>query len=182
MGLTAPIFLVICVVMTEAMTFPTTAPVILTFHKVQAGKRRAAGTFVSTSVFVAEYLMAWTLADVAAYAGAFVAEAAAARAALSPAAPARIGGAVLVAAGLYQLTPLKELCLAKCRTPIAFIMTSWRDGAGGALRMGLTHGGYCFGCCWLLFVILFPLGITNTAAMTVVTIVNFAEKTLRRAA
>jgi len=70
----------------------------------------------------------------------------------------RIGGTVLVAAGLYQLTPLKGLCLSKCRTPINFIMTSWRDGAAGALRMGLLHGPYCAGCCWLLFVILFPLG------------------------
>ena len=61
-------------------------------------------------------------------------------------------------AGIYQLTPLKELCLSKCRTPIRFIMTSWRDGTAGAFRMGLFHGIYCLGCCWLLFVILFPLG------------------------
>jgi predicted metal-binding membrane protein len=91
---------------------------------------------------------------------------------------ARIGGIVLVAAGLYQLTPWKDLCLSKCRTPITFIMTSWRDGAAGALRMGLLHGAYCLGCCWLLFVILFPLGIMNIAAMAVITLVIFAEKTL----
>jgi predicted metal-binding membrane protein len=85
---------------------------------------------------------------------------------------------VLIAAGLYQLTPFKDLCLSKCRTPITFIMTSWRDGAAGALRMGLLHGAYCLGCCWLLFVILFPLGIMNIAAMAGISLVIFAEKTL----
>jgi predicted metal-binding membrane protein len=106
------------------------------------------------------------------------AEAAAAIAALSPAAAARIGGAVLVAAGAYQLTPLKDLCLSKCRTPLGFVMTSWRDGISGALRMGLLHGAWCLGCCWLLFAILFPLGLMNMAAMAAVTALVFAEKTL----
>jgi predicted metal-binding membrane protein len=82
------------------------------------------------------------------------------------------------AAGLYQRTPLKDLCLSKRRAPITFIMTSWRDGAAGAMSMGLLHGAYCLGCCWLLFVILFPLGIMNIAAMAVITLVIFAEKTL----
>jgi predicted metal-binding membrane protein len=145
---------------------------------VQAGKRQRGEAFVSTWIFVAAYLLVWLLAGVAAYAGALAAEAVATRTALSPATAARVGGAVLVAAGLYQLTPLKDLCLSKCRTPITFIMTSWRDGAAGALRMGLLHGAYCLGCCWLLFVILFPLGIMNIAAMAVITLVIFAEKTL----
>ena len=127
---------------------------------------------------MAAYLLVWGLSGVAAYAGALAAEAVTARTALSPATAARIGGTVLVAAGLYQLTPLKNLCLSKCRTPITFIMTSWRDGAAGALRMGLLHGAYCLGCCWLLFVILFPLGIMNIAAMAAITLVIFAEKTL----
>ena len=161
-----------------AMMFPTAAPMILTFHKVQAGKRQRGEAFVSTWIFVAAYLLVWSLSGVAAYAGALAAEAVAARTALSPASAARVGGAVLVAAGLYQLTPLKDLCLSKCRTPITFIMTSWRDGTVGALRMGLLHGAYCLGCCWLLFVILFPLGIMNIAAMAVITVVIFAEKTL----
>ena len=178
MGLRAPLFLTIWVIMMVAMMFPTAAPMILTFHKVQAGKRQRGDAFVSTWVFVAAYILVWTLAGVAAYAGALAAEAIAARAALSPATAARIGGTVLVAAGIYQLTPLKDLCLSKCRTPISFIMMSWRDGAAGALRMGLLHGAYCLGCCWLLFVILFPLGIMNIAAMVIITLVIFAEKTL----
>ncbi|MCW3474997.1 DUF2182 domain-containing protein [Limobrevibacterium gyesilva] len=178
MGLRAPLFLAIWVVMMVAMMFPTAAPMILTFHKVQASRRQRGEAFVATWVFVAAYLLVWTLSGVAAYAGALAAEAVAARVALSPAAAARIGGAVLVAAGLYQVTPFKDLCLSKCRTPIGFIMTSWRDGVAGALRMGVLHGAYCLGCCWLLFVILFPLGIMNVVAMAVITLVIFAEKTL----
>jgi predicted metal-binding membrane protein len=178
MGLRAPLFLAIWVIMMVAMMFPTAAPMIVAFHKVQAGKRQRGEAFVSTWIFVAAYLLVWGLAGVVAYAGALAAEAVAARTALSPATAARVGGTVLVAAGLYQLTPLKDLCLSKCRTPITFIMTSWRDGAAGALRMGLLHGAYCLGCCWLLFVILFPLGIMNIAAMAVITLVIFAEKTL----
>jgi len=178
MGLRAPLFLAIWVTMMVAMMFPTAAPMILTFHKVQAGKRQRGEVFVSTWIFVASYLLVWALSGFAAYVGALGAEVFAAHAALSPATAARIGGIVLVAAGLYQFTPLKDLCLAKCRTPLTFIMTSWRDGAAGALRMGLLHGAYCLGCCWLLFVILFPLGIMNIAAMVVITFVIFAEKTL----
>jgi len=178
MGMRAPLFLTIWVVMMVAMMFPSAAPMILTFHKVQVSKRQRGEAFVATWVFVAAYLLVWTVSGVAAYAGAVAAEAVAARAALSPTTAARIGGAVLVAAGLYQLTPFKDMCLSKCRSPISFIMTSWRDGVGGALRMGLLHGAYCLGCCWLLFVILFPLGIMNIAAMAVITLVVFAEKTL----
>ena len=90
----------------------------------------------------------------------------------------QLGGVVMIGAGVYQLTPLKQACLSKCRTPTQFILTSWRDGLAGAFRMGLGHGAYCLGCCWLLFVILFPLGIMNIAAMGVVALLVLAEKTL----
>ncbi len=178
MGLRAPLFLAIWVVMMVAMMFPTAAPMILTFHKVQASKRQRGDAFVATWIFVAAYMLVWSLSGVAAYAGALAAESFARHAALSPGAASRIGGVVLVMAGLYQLTPWKDLCLSKCRTPVGFIMTSWREGVGGALQMGLHHGVYCLGCCWLLFLILFPLGMMNVAAMAVITLVVFAEKTL----
>ena len=88
----------------------------------------------------------------------------------------RAGGMLLVLAGVYQLTPLKEVCLRHCRTPLSFLMHHWRDGRGGAVRMGLAHGLYCMGCCWLLFLILIPLGVMNVAAAVVVALVVFAEK------
>jgi predicted metal-binding membrane protein len=178
MGMRVPLFLAIWVVMMVAMMFPTAAPMFVTFHKVQVSKRQRGEAFVATWVFVAAYMLVWTLSGVAACAGALAVEAIAARGALSPTIAARIGGVVLVAAGVYQITPFKDLCLSKCRTPISFIMTSWRDGVAGALRMGLLHGAYCLGCCWLMFVVLFPLGIMNVAAMAVITLVIFAEKTL----
>jgi predicted metal-binding membrane protein len=178
MGLGAPLFLAVWVVMMIAMMFPAAAPMILTFHQVQCAKRLRGGTFVPTWLFVAGYLILWTLAGIIAYLVAVAAEASAARVGLSAASAARIGGALLILAGLYQLTPLKNTCLAKCRSPLAFIVTSWRDGALGAVRMGLLHGAYCLGCCWLLFVILFPLGIMNIAAMLVIALVVFAEKAL----
>jgi predicted metal-binding membrane protein len=85
---------------------------------------------------------------------------------------------LLIAAGIYQLIPLKRACLRQCRSPIAFVLTSWRDGVAGALRMGVRHGLYCLGCCWLLFAILFPLGMTNIALLALVTFLIFAEKSL----
>ena len=176
-GLRAPLFLASWVIMMVAMMFPTAAPMILGFHRVQAVKYKLDVALVSTWVFVGAYLLVWAFAGIAAYAGVLVAETAAARAALTPAAEAQVGGAIIMIAGIYQLTPLKELCLSKCRTPIRFIMTSWRDGTAGAFRMGLFHGIYCLGCCWLLFVILFPLGM-NVGAMAAVTLIILAEKML----
>ena len=176
-GLRAPLFLAIWVVMMVAMMFPTATPMILTFHRVQAGKHRLGDAFVSTWVFVAAYLLVWALAGIAAYAGVLAAEASCRARRATPAATAQVGGVILMVAGLYQLTPLKEVCLSKCRTPIRFIMTSWRDGTAGAFRMGLLHGVYCLGCCWLLFVILFPLGM-NVGAMAAVTLIILAEKML----
>ena len=178
MGLRAPVFLAIWIVMMVAMMFPTAAPMILTFHRVQTTKRQRGEAFVSTWIFLGAYMFVWTVAGIAAYIGAVAAEGIVGRAALSSATAERIGGAILIVAGLYQLTPLKNLCLSKCRTPIGFIMTSWRDGTIGALRMGALHGAWCLGCCWLLFVILFPLGIMNIAAMAMITLLIFAEKTL----
>src|SRR5262249_33333 len=105
MGLRAPLFLAIWVTMMVAMMFPTAAPMILTFHKVQAGNRHRRDAFVSTWLFVAPSLLScilvWTWAGVAAYAGALAAEAIAVRAALSSATAARIGGAVIILAGIY---------------------------------------------------------------------------------
>jgi predicted metal-binding membrane protein len=91
---------------------------------------------------------------------------------------ARLGGLLLLLGGLYQLSPLKNACLAKCRSPLSFILTSWRDGYAGAFAMGLKHGVYCLGCCWLLFAILFPLGLMNIAAMVGLAVLIFAEKSL----
>ena len=178
MGLNAPLFVALWVVMMVATMFPAAAPMILMFTRVHAGKRQQGQPFVPTWIFVGAYLLVWTLFGVLAYAGAAGADRLAARSMWLMDNGARLGGAVLVVAGLYQLSPLKHMCLSKCRTPFLFIMTSWREGYGGAFRMGIEHGAYCLGCCWLLFVILFPLGMLNVAVIAVITLLIFAEKAL----
>lgn len=178
MGMDAPLFLAVWIIMMIAMMFPTAVPMILTFHQVQAGRQGRSETFVSTWVFVGGYMLVWGLAGVLAFAGATGAEVVAAHVGTSATTAGRIGGILLIIAGAYQLSPLKDLCLAKCRTPTSFILTSWRDGNWGAVRMGWEHGLFCLGCCWLLFLALFPLGIMSIAAMAMVTLLILAEKTL----
>ena len=87
-------------------------------------------------------------------------------------------GTALAMAGLYQFTPLKAACLGHCQSPVGFVMTHWRDGYGGALRMGLTHGAFCLGCCWALFAVLVAAGVMSLAWMLLLTLVVFAEKVL----
>jgi Predicted metal-binding integral membrane protein (DUF2182) len=133
----------------------------------------------TTWVFVSSYLVIWTLFGSAGiYLGAVWIEGLAQQVPWLTANDGRIGGGVLVLAGLHQLSPLKRSRLAKCRTPLDFILSSWRDGYVSSFHMGLEHGIYCLGCCWLLFVIFFPLGMMNVAVMAVVTILIFAEKSL----
>jgi len=178
MGLGAPLFLAIWVVMMAAMMFPTAAPMILMFARVHMHKRARGHPFVPTWVFVSGYMVVWTLFGLLAYAVALALQALAQQSMWIMDNAARIGGATLILAGLYQLSPLKSSCLSHCRTPLAFILGAWRDGYGGAFRMGLEHGLLCLGCCWMLFVILFPLGLMNIAAMAVITLLIFAEKSL----
>lgn len=178
MGMTAPLFVAIWVVMMVAMMFPTAAPMILTFARVHRSKRDRGQAFVPTWVFVGAYLVVWTGFGALAYGLAVAAEASAERSMWLMENAARLGGGVLIIAGLYQLSPLKRSCLAKCRTPMDFIVTSWRDGYRGSFRMGMAHGIYCLGCCWMLFVILFPLGVMNVAVMALITLLIFAEKSL----
>jgi predicted metal-binding membrane protein len=178
MGMSAGLFMAIWVVMMIAMMFPTAAPMILMFTTVYAGRRQKSQAFVPTWVFVSAYLLVWTLFGVVAYPLALLAERVAGQSMWLMMNAPRIGGALLVVAGLYQLSPLKHMCLAKCRTPFQFILSSWRDGYGGAFRMGFVHGAYCLGCCWFLFVLLFPLGIMNIAVMALLTALIYAEKSV----
>src|SRR5262245_30304257 len=176
MGISAPLWIALWIAMMVAIMFPTSAPMIMMFARVQAKRAERGQTFVPTWVFASSYLLVWAAAGVVAYGAAVGGDALADESAwLMDNAP-RIGGAVLIAAGIYQLSPLKYVCLNKCRSPMSFILNSWRDGYGGSFRMGLEHGAYCLGCCWLLFIILFPLGMMNIAILALVTLLIFAEK------
>lgn len=179
MGMAMPLFMVMWTLMMVAMMFPTAAPMVLTFNRIAQQRKSAGQAFVPTWFFVASYLAVWAVFGIVAYAIAVGVDVGAEKVMFLRDHGAQIGGGVLAAAGLYQLSPLKTACLAKCRTPLHFLMTSWKDGYLGALQMGTLHGSFCLGCCWLLFVILFPLGIMNVAAMGLVTMLIYAEKSIR---
>jgi predicted metal-binding membrane protein len=174
-GLPAGHFLADWAIMMVAMMFPAAALMIFAFYKDQAVKRQPQDTFVSTWVFVTAYLLVWVAAGIAAYPGVLIAESAAVQNALGPVVAVQSGGAILMVAGWYQFTPLKERCLSECRTPID--KTTWHNHKEGTFGAGLLHGFYCVGCNWLLFVVLFPLDMT-IGAMAVVTLIILAEKTL----
>src|ERR671934_1322896 len=165
------------VTMMAAMMLPSVAPMVLLYaHVSRERHRRGRASFIPTWVFLACYLAAWTAYGLLAY-GVFrlVTAVDPGFLAWDEAGPYVAGGAI-AAAGVYQLTPLKELCLRHCRGPMHFILHGWREGRVGALRMGAEHGLYCVGCCWGLMVILFSLGVMSLVWMAVIAAVIFAEK------
>ena len=180
MGMGAAMFLAIWVVMMIAMMFPATATMNLAFVRVQRDRHSGKRPSVSPWIFVGAYLLIWTLFGVLAYLGALITSGLAQQIPWILLNATRIGGSVLIVAGLYQFTPLKRVCLAKCCTPLDFIHSGWRDGSTGTFRMGLEHGIYCLGSNWLLCVLLFPLGLMNIVAMAGLTVVIFAEKMFPR--
>jgi predicted metal-binding membrane protein len=178
MGMSAPLFIALWVVMMVAIMFPTAAPMILMFARIHNTRKERGQTFVPTWVFTSAYLLVWSATGILAYGIAVAGDALADESAWVMDNAPRLGGGLLILAGVYQLSPLKDICLSKCRTPINFILTSWKDGYAGSLRMGLEHGVFCLGCCWLLFLILFPLGMMNIIVLAGITALIFAEKSL----
>jgi predicted metal-binding membrane protein len=170
-------FLGIWVTMMAAMMLPSVSPMVLAFARVTKERsRRGQAAFVPTWIFLGGYLMAWTVYGLAAYGIFRVVDAVDGGVlAWDRAGPYVAGGAILVA-GLYQLTPVKDVCLRHCRTPLHFLMHDWHEGRLGALRMGVEHGLYCVGCCWGLMVVLFSLGVMSLVWMGVIAGVIFAEK------
>jgi predicted metal-binding membrane protein len=165
-------------VMMTAMMLPSAAPVLLLFARINRTERAGGRPYVPTGIFAAGYLAVW---------GGFSALATAAQwgfqqlGLLSPmmATPSRLMAAViLIGAGIWQLTPIKRLCLRHCRSPLGFFAMSWRRGAFGAFRMGLEHGAYCLGCCWFLMALLFVGGVMNLLWIGGLAIFVLIEKVL----
>jgi predicted metal-binding membrane protein len=155
------------IVMMAAMMFPSIAPMVLIYARV-ANTRRARGLGGSTGMFVAGYLVTWSLFGLTAYALVELLHSAHLDFLAWDRAGRYIAGGVLLAAAAYQLTPAKDACLRRCRGPLAFVLESWRDGRTGALRMGVEHGAWCVGCCWALMAALFALGVMSIAWMALV--------------
>jgi predicted metal-binding membrane protein len=173
------LFLAVWMVMMVAMMFPAAAPMVQAYSSLSVGEDAArAGRSSRTSLFVATYVAVWTAVGVlVALAYLF----------LAPRVPVLAGtgtlgvtaaGVVLIAAGIYQTTPLKQSCLHGCRTPISFLLTDWRPGPRGAVRLGFRHAAYCVGCCGLLFAVLFAVGLMALPWMALLALMIFVEKLL----
>jgi predicted metal-binding membrane protein len=161
-------------VMMVAMMAPAAGPVLA----LVAGAQRSRATRPAFGVpaFALGYAIVWAgFSVVAALAQWVLHDTALLSSQMTTTAP--IGAAVLIGAGVYQLLPSKRACLVRCRSPLAFLMTRWRDGTLGALRMGLRHGSWCLGCCWALMTVLFAVGVMNLAAVAVLALFVLAEKT-----
>lgn len=160
--------------MMVAMMLPAAAPTILLYARVREQRGGSAG-LVPTWVFALAYLAVWLAFSVVA---ALAQRALAGQHMSLP--DATLASFLLIAAGAYQLSPLKRACLRQCRSPVQFLSRHWRPGVGGALRLGLLHGAYCVGCCWLLMALLFVVGVMNFAWIAGLTVIVAVEKLMPR--
>jgi predicted metal-binding membrane protein len=166
-------FLAVWVVMMAAMMFPSVAPTVALYARMA----RERSPF-SPLVFAAGYLATWAGAGILAFAIAAAGDQIAGDVVSWNRAGRWVAGATLVVAAVYELTPLKDVCLGKCRSPLGFLLGSWRDGWSGALQMGAKNGAWCVGCCWALMASLFALGIMSIVWMAFVAGLIAVEKTL----
>jgi predicted metal-binding membrane protein len=156
-----------------AMMFPSVAPTVALYSRLM--KERSP---LSPWLFAAGYLVVWAAAGLVAYGIGTVATQAFGDSIRWDSAGREIAGATLIVAAVYELTPLKDVCLGKCRTPLGALLGSWRDGPAGAVRMGIRNGGWCIGCCWALMASLFALGVMSLSWMAVVAALIAIEKTV----
>jgi predicted metal-binding membrane protein len=166
-------FLGVWAVMMAAMMFPSVAPTVALYARL-ARERARTGPLV----FAGGYLVTWTVTGLVAY-GLFVAGREGLGGELTWDGAGRwLAGATLIVAAVYELTPAKDACLGRCRSPLGFLVGSWRDGLHGAFEMGARHGAWCVGCCWGLMASLFALGVMSLAWMALVAALIALEKVL----
>jgi predicted metal-binding membrane protein len=168
------------VVMMAAMMFPSISPMVLAYSRIQR-RRREMGRDVgwgSTAAFVGGYLVSWTAFGLAAYGLLELVRSLSIDVLSWDRGGPYLAGGVIVAAAIYQLTPIKDACLSRCRGPLDFVLGYWRDGRLGAVRMGVEHGAWCVGCCWALMAALFALGVMSVGWMVFIAALIAVEKML----
>lgn len=165
-------------IMMVGMMLPSAAPMTLLYAGMVRKAGRQGTPMASTAVFVSGYVAMWGLFSVGATVVQWVLHEAAMLTPLMAARSQVLGGALLMLAGVYQLTPWKAVCLDHCRSPAHFIAEHWRPGACGAFRLGLHHGAFCLGCCWALMGLLFVGGVMNMLWIAAITVFVFLEKML----
>jgi len=164
-------FVGVWVVMMAAMMFPSVAPTVALYSRM-----RRARSPLSPLLFTAGYLVAWAAVGAIAFAVAAAGGRVTGDVLAWDRAGRWVAGGTLLVAAVYELTPLKDVCLGKCRSPLGFLLGAWREGGTGALRMGIRHGGWCIGCCWALMATLFALGLMSIVWMGLVAGVIAFEK------
>jgi predicted metal-binding membrane protein len=164
------------VVMMAAMMLPSAAPMILLYGTIANRREIKGDPAVGAGVFGLGYIVVWTAFSLAAVTLQFGLDQAQLLSPTMSVTSRSVAGGVLIAAGVYQWTPLKQACLRRCRSPLEFLATEWREGRVGALKMGLRHGAFCLGCCWTLMLLLFVGGIMNIAWIAAAAAFVLAEK------
>ena len=163
-------------VMMVGMMGPSASPLLLLFAEMQA-RRGGRGAPRLALAFGAGYLTLWVGFSASAALAQWALHEARLLTPTMAASSPWLGGAILVAAGAYQLSPAKRRCLTHCQSPVGFLMSHWQDGAGGSFRMGVRHGVYCLGCCWALMIVLFVVGVMNLAWVGALSVFILLEKT-----
>jgi len=148
-------------VMMFGMMLPSASPLLLLFARMMRKEKEKGSPYVSTGSFALGYLVMWAAFSAIATGAQWGLESSGLLSGVMVGTSAVLGAALLIAAGVWQLTPLKYACLKRCRSPIGFLSAHWRPGAAGAFRMGLVHGSFCLGCCWFLMALLFYGGVMN---------------------
>jgi predicted metal-binding membrane protein len=164
------------IIMMAAMMIPSAAPMILIFAAINRKRRAQERPFVPTGIFLLGYLVVWGVFSAVVTVLQWRLQQTALLTPMMVSASPLLSGATLTAAGIFQLTPLKHVCLQHCRSPLGFLLTNWSDDFQGVFRMGLKHGAYCLGCCWLLMALLFVVGVMNLAWLAVLTVFIVLEK------
>lgn len=162
--------------MMVAMMVPTTIPAVSLFTTLSPRRNPANATSTMTALFVAGYVVAWIGYAVAAALAQWMLQRGALLTPMAESASGALSAAILVGAGVFQFTPVKEACLTKCRTPLAFFLAEWRDGKAGAFVLGLRHGRYCVVCCWALMAVMLMVGAMNLIWMALFTVFLLGEK------
>ena len=167
-------------VMMVAMMTPSAIPMVMVFARVQKNKRARQQPYTSTFIFLAGYLLAWMIFSAGVTLVQWPLHHFAILDPMMDNRNATLAGIILMAAGVFQWTPLKDMCLTHCRSPIGFILHDWKEGSWGAFKMGLHHGLYCTGCCWALMFVLFAVGVMNILWVAIIAVFVLTEKIIPR--
>jgi predicted metal-binding membrane protein len=163
-------------IMMVAMMVPAVTPTVLMFTRLNRSRHHEHTPYGETGGFLGGYLILWTVYSLLAGLAQWALHSTGLISDVMVSTSKVLGGLLLVGAGVYQWTPLKNACLRHCRSPLSFLMTRWKNGAAGALWMGLEHGSYCVACCWLLMLLLFVTGVMNLLWMGAITALVLIEK------